>query len=196
MKSSEDQTQSQDTASAADPARLVSATRRRLLRGGMVGVPAMLALKSTPVMACNCTLPSGFSVSGNASHNQGATCSAPGNKPSWWKNQYNSNGCYNGSSCYKTEKFSKYFSCGSYSDKTLHNCLSVSDQKNHQAMAIACYLQGCSEGGSHFPLASTVRDIWNQGVIGNSYPVPGSTAVWNKDKCVAYLKYLTGQTLS
>ena len=192
MKSTEDQTQSLDTADAAPPVRLASPMRRRLLRGGMIGAPALLALKSTPVMACNCTLPSGFSVSGNASHNIAKTCTSPGYKPTYWQTRCNTAGCYTGSSCYKTENFSKYFTCNStYTDKTLHNCLG--SDTDHRGMAVACYLQGCSEGGSHFPLASTVKDVWNLGVIGNNYPVPGSTAVWNKTQSLAYLRYLTGQ---
>ncbi len=194
MKSTENQTQSQDAAAAVRP---VSPARRRLLRGGLIGAPALLALKSTPVMACSCRLPSGFSVSGNLSNNQGLACSAPGKLPSYWKTHFDGNGNYNGSNCNKAENFSKYFTCGgSYTDKTLHTCVSTVSQVDHQAMAVACYVQGCSEGGSTFPLPWTIRDVWNQGVLGSGYPVPGSTAIWDKDKSIKYLKYLTGQSLT
>ncbi|XHS79250.1 hypothetical protein ACFJGW_04565 [Burkholderiaceae bacterium UC74_6] len=188
MKSSENQkTQSQDAAKPASP------SRRRLLRAGAIGAPALLALKSTPVMACNCKLPSGFSVSGNASHNQGSTCSSPGKTPTWWSGQCDSNGYYSGTSCNKTHQYSTYFTCTTtYKDKTLNTCLKTSDT-DHQSMAMACYLQACTEGGSHFPTNQTVKDIWNQGVCGAGYPVPGSSSTWNKNQCLSYLQYLTGQ---
>jgi hypothetical protein len=192
MKSSEDPSQSEDTAAAAAPARLGSPARRRLLRGGMVAAPALLALKATPVMACNCKLPSGFSVSGNASGAQSQICSPPGCTPKTWQTQCNSSGCYTGSSCYRTDYFSKYFTCGTYTDKTLDYCLGYSNT-DHRALATACYLQACSDGGAYFPTTNVIRDIWNMGVIAGAYPVPGSTAVWTKATCIAYLTYLTGQ---
>ena len=188
MKSSENQTQSQDTA------KPVSQTRRRLLRAGAIGAPALLALKSTPVMACNCKLPSGFSVSGNNSHNSGATCSSPGYKPSAWRNNplCDTGNGYQGSSCKKGDKFNTCFSSYSgYTNDTLDKCLT--NDSDHRGMAASCFLLACSQGGSHFPTTQTVQNIWNQGVCGPGYPVPGSSVTWNKNQCLSYLQYLTGQ---
>lgn len=84
-------------------------TRRRLIRGGLVGVPVLLALKSTPVLACNCKLPSGFSTSGNLSRNRGKTCTDPAKGPSWWPNQIGSNKKFNGTSIHKDTKFNSIF---------------------------------------------------------------------------------------
>ncbi|MBV8502987.1 MAG: hypothetical protein JO006_14885 [Paucibacter sp.] len=193
MKSNEARKPSQDTAEAALPARLTSPARRRLLRGGLASAPALLALKSTPVMACNCKLPSGFSVSGNASRNQGKSCTSPGGTPSYWRPRYDASGCYTGTaSCYKYENFSKYFTCGGYTDGNLDGCLGAGDA-DHRAMATACYLAACSNGGAYFPSCDTVKKIWNLGIIGSGYPVPGSSAIWKQADCLAYLKYLTGQ---
>jgi hypothetical protein len=61
-----------------------SESRRKLVRGVLLGAPILLALKSTPVLACNCKLPSGFSTSGNLSRNGGATCTQPAHNPSYW----------------------------------------------------------------------------------------------------------------
>ena len=192
MKSSENQTQSPDTAAAALPVRPVSPSRRRLLRGGLIGAPALLALKSTPVMACNCALPSGFSVSGNNSNNARLGCRQPASQPGWWPNQVGGNGCYGKSSCKPGDSFSTHFVCTGYSSNKLSTHLAATSST--QAMFLACYFQACSDGGTQFPLPATLKDVWEKGVCGSGYPVPGSTAVWDSTKSIAYLKFLTGQS--
>jgi hypothetical protein len=196
MKSSENQTQSQDTAAPATEARLSSPARRRLLRAGAIGAPALLALKSTPVMACNCKLPSGFSTSGNASRNASSTaCAQPGYKPTTWRySPYcdSKTGVYQYTTCQKGEKFSKYFSCTGYTDAVLDTCLGADN--DHRGMAMAGFLMACSQGGTNYPTKTTIQNIWNQGVCGSGYLVPGTTVTWNRNKCLSYLQYVTGQT--
>src|SRR6266705_5594656 len=63
------------------------AGRRRLLRGGLAAAPVLLTLVSRPVLAQQCTTPSGY-VSLNASTaGRGVACS--GHLPSYWANPLN-----------------------------------------------------------------------------------------------------------
>lgn len=195
MKSSENQTQSQDTAAPASPARLSSPGRRRLLRAGAIGAPALLALKSTPVFATtNCKQPSGFTVSGNASHNAGKSC-VSALPPSSWVNNCDQSGCYSGTTCKPAHMYSSLsLSCKVYSDKQLSSCLTQGNG-NAQALALACYLQACNPN-MQFPTKATIQNIWNQGVCGAGYPVPGTTVTWGSKQCIQYFQYLTGQTIT
>jgi len=84
-----------------------SEIRRKLLRGGLVGAPVLLALKSTPVLACNCKLPSGFSTSGNLSRNGGASpCTDPAKNPAWWSSHIEKSHQFSSSHGGKNQKFS------------------------------------------------------------------------------------------
>jgi hypothetical protein len=197
----EDNNQASPLPPAADGAApAVLSARRRLLRGGLMGAPVLLALKSSPVLACNCKLPSGFSVSGNLSRNAGKACADPGTKPSGWlgKTYTNSKGktCYNSTSITTNTAFSTHFKLTGYSDKTFHSALGVSDT-NDQALIVAVFLESIvSGGGTNFPNQTIVKNMWNLGVCGNGYAPVDSypTIVWKKPQVLAYLRYLTGQT--
>ena len=198
MKPSENESKPEGTATATTPVAgsVPSGSRRRLLRGGLVAAPALLALKTTPVMACNCKIPSGFSTSGNLSHNQGKTCASPGSKPSTWKGNcgsqspYYYNGC--GTSWKRADMFGNCFTRGSYTNNNFDTCLGSGDT-NDQALAVACYLQAFTSGGSNFPTTQQVKDIWNLGVCGSGYRPNAQSPYWTKAQCLSYFKYLTGQ---
>lgn len=205
MKPSENETKPEGSAQATPPVAgsvVASGSRRRLLRGGLAAAPALLALKTTPVMACNCKIPSGFSTSGNLSHNQGKTCGTGTNggggcpRPSTWKTQCDSSSpnyyWYTNQSCKQKNVFTDCFSTrGSYSNSYLKDCLTLADT-HEQAMAVACYMQSISSGGSGFPTTQQIRDIWAQGICGSGYRATATTT-WSKAQCISYLKYLTGQ---
>ena len=197
MNTSEDQSKPEGSApeagAGARPA--VSGSRRRLLRGGLAAAPALLALKSAPVMACNCKIPSGFSASGNLSRNAGAPCSQPGGTPTYWKDRCGSSKphYYNSTTCKRDQMFTSCFGKGSYTDYSFNNCLARGDS-DHQGLAVACYLQACIYGGTNFPTTQMVKDIWNNGVCGSGYKPTTTSAAWNKTQCISYLKYLTGQS--
>lgn len=91
-----------------------SENRRKLLRGGLIGAPVLLALKSTPVLACNCKLPSGFSTSGNLSRNGGkpSTCTDPAKGPSWWSSHVEKNQKFTGTNISKNTAFNSVFTGG------------------------------------------------------------------------------------
>src|SRR6266446_8785038 len=62
----------------------LKASRRRLLQGGLAAAPVLMTLVSRPVLARQCTSPSGF-VSGNASTpGRGVDCT--GHTPEYWAN--------------------------------------------------------------------------------------------------------------
>jgi hypothetical protein len=168
----------------------VSKTRRRLLRAGAIGAPALIALKPAAVMATDCKMPSGFTVSGNLSRgNKG--CATPGRRPSQWLTSI-------GDTVYKNNKGKKASAIGltcttSYSNDTLENWLKKGDS-NEQALIVACYLEALSYGNdSNWPKKERFQAMWNLGVIGNSYMPPNQTTPWDRAKVIAYLKFLTGQ---
>ncbi|HEY4084006.1 MAG TPA: hypothetical protein VGM81_25230 [Burkholderiaceae bacterium] len=200
MKPSENESKLEGSAQATPPVAgsvVPSGSRRRLLRGGLAAAPALLALKTTPVMACNCKVPSGFSTSGNLSHNQGKTCAAPGTKPSGWKNNcgsqnpYYYNGC--GTAAKRGDMFKTCFTNStSYTNHNFDTCLGRGDADD-QALAVACYLQAITSGGGNFPTTQQVKDIWNLGVCGSGYRPNNQSTYWSKAQCLSYFKYLTGQ---
>src|ERR1700674_5960571 len=57
-------------------------TRRRFLQGGLAAAPVLMTLVSRPVLALQCTTPSGF-ISGNAS-TPGGQVACTGHGPDWW----------------------------------------------------------------------------------------------------------------
>ncbi len=203
MNASEDQSKPEGSApeAAADLRPAVSSSRRRLLRGGLAAAPALLALKATPVMACNCKIPSGFSASGNLSRNGGTAsgCSAPGGKPSHWKTQCGSSNPYyynkTNNTCKKGTMFKDCFSTmGSYTNYNFDTCLGRGDT-DAQALVAACYMEAYQSGGTNFPTQQQILNIWKLGICGSGYqPTSQATPVWNKTQCINYLKYLTGQT--
>jgi len=178
-------------------------SRRRLLRGGLIAAPAVLALKSTPVLACNCKLPSGFSVSGNLSHAGSHVCTQPTSKPSGWAACGNSNGgCYSPTNWRQIDCFGSSTGsnngCGLstkvYPNQVLSKCLTLGDT-HPQALVTACYLQSCANGvttGTGFPSKSIVSALW-AGYCNGSYS-PSTGVTWNQSQILNYMLYLTGQT--
>lgn len=180
----------------------MDARRRQLLRGGLATAPALLALKSSPVLACNCKLPSGFSVSGNLSRSGGKNCTAPGSKPSVWKTKLTGSN-YTGTSIPKSKQFNT-LTVGSttfqvnatYPTATMDTCLGKGNT-NLQAMCCAVYLDALVTGGVNFPSPQMVADMWNKGVISSTgYPVPGGAGiVWKTTEVTNYFLYLTNQAV-
>ncbi|MBV8603302.1 MAG: hypothetical protein JO224_01330 [Pelomonas sp.] len=180
-------------------------SRRRLLRGGLVAAPAVLALKSTPVLACNCKLPSGFSVSGNLSHGGAKNCTQPTSTPSGWSGRCSGSPlCYNSTNWRTTDHFGGasgggtkgcgLVTNGTYGNHPLATCLNLGDS-HPQALATACYLEGWRsgslDGSTGFPHYSTIAAVWNGYCAGSYSPTAGVT--WNQTQIHNYLLYLTGQ---
>ena len=192
---------------AAVAARGVSRTRRTLLRAGALGAPALIALKPAPVIACTCKLPSGFTVSGNASRGP-KNCADPAYKPLTWKssvtkvmvgvNKYEYR--YTRGSVLTIHKGTKVSSLGftttGYGDANTTVDTWLSSDLSDTGLIMACYLDACLAGNdSTFPRKEKILAMWNQGVIGGSYLPANQTTAWTKAKVIAYLKFLTAQVV-
>lgn len=160
--------------------------RRKLIRGALVGAPILLALKSTPVLACNCKLPSGFSTSGNLSRNGGATCTQPAYKPSYWKSHYNH---YtkkfkdiDNSTIRTTTPFKDVF--GGNDARTFLEILGLGDTV-FSALVAAAYL---GKKAGHF--VSGVSEINIKQMWKGTYKPHGNTIPWSATECTDYLKYV------
>jgi len=180
----------------------VSRVRRNLLRAGAIGAPALISLKPASVIACSCKLPSGFSVSGNASRGP-KNCVDYGRKASIW---YSSTNCqtaspykyFSGGTIYSINKNTLASAIGlstngSYPDATLDVWLRKGDS-HEQGLIVACYLEAIANGNdSTWPKKDKFVTMWNSGVIAGSYTPPNQTTPWTKAKVIAYLKFLTNQ---
>ena len=174
-----------DKKSGIQHSSMVSGNRRKLIRGGAIGIPVVLALKSTPVLACNCKLPSGFSVSGNLSQTHNNKCGDPALKPS----QISS------SNPLRQKKFAGNISNGHAglilplnkpADWKLGDALSGGGDP---ALIAAAYINAAN--GSFSPGATTtmVRNMWNQTANGGAYaPIAG--VAWTRTDVISYLNYV------
>lgn len=184
--------------SASDQsAPLASPRRRRLIKLGATAAPAVLALKSTPVMACNCKIPSGFSTSG-ADSRKVTACADPGKTPSAWGANCSSSSPYkySGTNYNKNTTFSSagFTTTATYTDKTFSQLMKTGMNQDLQALIVAVFLEGSINGGTKFPNITTVRKMWNEGVLSGTYkPYSGLTTTWDAAKVKKYLLYLTGQ---
>lgn len=159
--------------------------RRKLIRGGVIGAPIILALKSTSVWACHCKNPSGFSVSGNFSQTHSNVCADPAPKPS----QIGSG---------ETLRLKKF--AGSISDGdagmtlpsgvtsttyTLGDALGASGDA--QVVAAAYINAARSRFGG--VTKETVRVMWNNTANSGSY-APSAGVTWKRADVINYLKYV------
>ncbi len=203
MNASEDPSKPEGSApeAAAGSRPAVSGSRRRLLRGGLAAAPALLALKSAPVMACNCKAPSGFSTSGNLSRNGNAGCGTDvqGNAPGWgpnsWAGNTNGSGYYcqgtQSTGCKPAGRFCDLF--GGTDTTSLSSCLALGPTKA-KAAAVACYLQAKISGNdANFPGTATIKAVGNCALGLGTYKPPSALNAWTADTCKGYLAYLTGR---
>lgn len=187
---------------AAVAAPGVSRIRRNLLRAGALGAPALVALKPAPAIACNCKLPSGFTVSGNASRKL-YNCQDPADKPLTWKGRYKR---VSGKDCYYkgaytlnihrgTKVTSLGFICGSYGNDTTTVNAWLDGELTPTGLIMACYLEAAVAGNdTTFPQKQKFVDMWNNAVVNTTgYTVANQVKKWDKDQVIGYLKFLTAQ---
>jgi len=168
--------------------------RRRLLRAGLMGAPALLALKSSPVLAVNCKLPSGFSASGNFSKTGKNSCATPAPVPSAWSTRISS-GKYTGTTITPATLFTSVgfnFRTGYFTNTETFSSVLARGNGNIAALTASAYLASISNGGATFANSNTIRAMWNNGVLGGSYAA-GSGVVWGETQVKKYLLYATGQ---
>lgn len=171
-----------------------SGNRRKLIRGGMVGVPVLLALKSTPVLACSCKLPSGFSTSGNLSRNGGKTCEDPARTPFSWKTNVSGNKYVGTGSpgVSKNTVFNTVFAGGNTAtfDAILQPVMG-STTTTFASLVIAAYLGIKSNSFVSNVTIVNIQDMW-----GGAYKPPGSINAWSLAQSENYLRYTMGLPLN
>ena len=163
-----------------------SISRRKLIQRGLVVAPVLLALKSTPVLACNCKLPSGFSTSGNLSRNAGATCSEPAHQPSWWLNHISS-GKFGGAVS-TSSVFNAKFGV-TYETRTFLAILQ-GGTINLTSLLVSAYI-GKKVG--YFVSGISIADLKN--MAKGTYKPPHSSATWTNLESENYLRYVMGLNL-
>ncbi|OYU26663.1 MAG: hypothetical protein CFE41_15095 [Burkholderiales bacterium PBB2] len=183
----------QETSAVA--ATVASGSRRRLLRGGLVAAPTLLALTTTPVLACNCKLPSGFTASGNFSQTGSYNCAAPGTKPTSWKSMVDAQGKFNNTGVSKTTTFASVFGGTDTTSFFALFCLTGANN-DARALAAAVYLQSIVNGGYQFPYMSLVQKMWTDTEgSGRFTAVTAPVVTWTRADVVVYFKYLTGLSI-
>jgi len=169
--------------SAGDP----RASRRRLLQGALAGAPVLMTLVSRPVLAQQCTTPSGF-VSANASTaGRGVVCM--GHSPQYWisvsapphhqwppglppPRQFDSVFAHN-SHCYPGQK--------------LLDVLKLQGgAPDDVARLIVAALLNAAAGLTPVLSESAVKSIWSE-YLGTGSFSPSSGAYWSHDDIIAYL---------
>lgn len=160
--------------------------RRKLIRAGLLGAPALLALKSTPVLAVNCKLPSGFSTSGNLSRNGGATCTEAANGPTYWPSHITSSQ-FTGTGISKNTQFNSIF--GGTDTRSFLQVLNSG--VNFASLIVAAYLDVKASS-----FVSGVSDVDITRMWSGTYQPPGSTSYWSAAESENYLRYAMGLPLN
>lgn len=200
-------TQASDQAPGQVPSGQDALSRRRkfLKLSGAVGAPALLALHSSPVVACTCKLPSGFSVSGNLSQTGSLVCSKPAPQPSSWRSSCSGSPLkYTGTTIKTTDKLlgKGFATCTKYNtDITFDAALNLGTS-DPRALLAALFLEASAGGFKNTngtPLtAQIVKDMWNDGIANVATTTgykPVSTMpslIWKEANIIAYARYSMG----
>lgn len=164
------------------PARQPLPSRRKLVRGGLIGAPTLLALKSTPVLAANCKLPSGFSVSGNFSQTNRSTCLAPAPNASFWN--------ANATPTQKDLPFVSVNTFGQPADSGATTFGAALSGGGVDALIVAAWINA-AQGNVQGLTTGQVRDLWDSTANGGTYPLPNNPTVrWTRADVIDYLNYL------
>jgi hypothetical protein len=174
--------------SAEPPAtRGADPSRRRLLQGGLAAAPVLMTLVSRPVLAQQCTTPSGY-VSANASTaGRGVACT--GRTLGYWKNSQNFSSW---PPPYQTTTlFNSVFNnppYGPFAGKTLLDVLQLTGGApiNDVARLIVAALLNAAAGLTPVLTVQAVKDIWGEYSTTLSFS-PFAGASWNHDELVDYL---------
>lgn len=157
--------------------------RRKLIQAGLAGAPVLMALKSTPALAANCKLPSGFSVSGNLSHPENYVCAPNPPGPAIWVNTIPD-----------ADKVLPFQSASTFTKSPLDSGVTtlLSALTSGQALDRLIVAAWLNAKYGHVPDLTTamVTAMWDQGVQGAGYiPIAGATP-WHAAEVQAYLQYL------
>ena len=168
------------------------ASRRRLLQGGLAAAPVLMTLVSRPVLAQNCTTPSGY-VSANASTaGRGVACT--GRTPGYWK-QPQHFGAWTSyyypttAAGHQATLFDAVFT-PHYPHKTLLDVLNPqivgSGPPNDVARHIVAALLNVAAGWTPVLTITAVKDMWKEYITTGSYS-PSSGVHWDHVQIIDYL---------
>ncbi len=167
--------------SGSDP----KVTRRRLLQGGLAAAPVLMTLVSRPVLAQQCTTPSGF-VSINASTaGRGVACL--GRTHGYWKTHTNPGEWP--SPYLPTDSFDSVFAHDlNHYPGTLLDVLGLQGGAPYDDVArnIVATLLNVKAGFVPVLTVTVVKDMWSEYLTTQSFS-PSSGAHWNHDELMDYL---------
>jgi hypothetical protein len=184
-----------DKPSSTEPSSSASgdprAGRRRLLQGALASAPVLMTLVSRPVLAQQCTTPSGF-VSANASTaGRGVVCT--GRTADYWKNTSAWTSSWPSPSYQPTTLFDSVFAHNStyYPGRTLRDVLDPqvvgAGSPNDVARAIVAALLNAQAGYTPPLSVTAVKGIWSEFITTGSFS-PSSGVHWNANDIIAYLQ--------
>ena len=176
------------------------ATRRRFLQGGLAAAPVLMTLVSRPVLAQQCTTPSGFVSLGASTAGRGVACI--GHMPSYWANPVNFSQWPSGYKPINPQATlfgppQGVFANSPYSgDPTLLDVLNAAATPHNPttdktAMYVVAALLNAAAGLTPVLLVPAVKDIWSEyGASGygpGGFFSPSSGAHWNALEINEYL---------
>jgi hypothetical protein len=171
--------------SGGDP----KASRRRLLQGGLAAAPVLMTLVSRPVLAVQCTTPSGY-VSLNASTaGRGVNCT--GHTPAYWANPVNFSqwppGFIPQVPPGPLTRFNAQFEPDLPMNPTLLAVLGFTGSPtNDVARYVSAALLNAAAGLTPVLSAQTVKHIWSEfATVGHFSPSSGAS--WNASEIIEYL---------
>lgn len=160
--------------------------RRKLVQGGMLAVPVLMALKSTPALAVNVKQPSGFSTSGNLSNPSVVAAADRANGPVYWVAAYGNNNKFNGTGNPGVRTDTTFKSIFTTSSDTTSLLAVLQSGINTQSVFVSAYLDVRANGFVPGITVSKLQDMWN----GNFSPVLG--IIWTRADSETYLRYTMG----
>ena len=166
------------------------ASRRRLLQGALAGAPVLMTLVSRPVLAVQCTSPSGF-VSANASTaGRGVNCT--GHTPAYWANPANFGDWpsgFNPAPPGMVTRFNAQFDPDLPMNPTLLQVLmfpNTGTMSNDVARNVTAALLNAAKGLTPVLTIQLVKHIWSEfGTTG--FFSPSSGVHWNATEIIEYL---------
>ena len=190
-----------DTPSSPEPpapaGKDPKASRRRLLQGGLAAAPVLMTLVSRPVLAGQCTSPSGF-VSGNASTaSRGVNCT--GHTPDYWADsqhfgEWPTNyfptkvtgpGGHNATT-FQDVFLPKLILPGNGNPTLLEVLVLTGSPTNDVARYVVAAVLNAAAGLTPVLSVSAVKDIWSEFATTGFFS-PSSGAHWDASEIVEYL---------
>ena len=159
------------------------ATRRRFLQGGLAAAPVLMTLVSRPVLAQQCTTPSGY-VSLNASTaGRGVACT--GHQPAYW---LDNTGDWKSTGYNTKTDFDSVFA-PHYPGKTLQDILKLPPTAPYDDVAryIVAALLNVQANLTPVLTFTVVKDMWAEYLAKGTFS-PSSGATWNHDQLIDYLR--------